>query len=156
MRLRSWFSLVFGVLICGGCSATGVSKSHSNTTVQHTAAPLAKGGAAAAKVVVSINPAGGSNEDAELVGRLGIRNGCVISGDTAETMVTLLFPRGTVYDEITSSIIFADQRRIAIGERFSSGGGFRSFTFAAEASGSGWREGCPLTVFHVNKMERLP
>jgi hypothetical protein len=123
---------------------------------EHPAAHLAKGRSAAAKVVVAINPVGGSNEDAELVGRLGIRDGCVISGDTGESIVTLIFPRGTIYDEMTSSIIFADHRRIAIGERITSGGGVQSFTSAAEASGSGWREGCPLKIFRVNKMERLP
>ena len=156
LRLRLWFPLMIGVFICGGCSGTVANKSHSNSTVQHTAAPLAKGEAAATKVVVAINPAGANDMEAELVGRLGIRDGCVISGITAESIVTLIFPRGTVYDEMTSSIIFSDHRRIAIGERITSGGGFQSFTSAAEASGSGWREGCPLKVFYVNKMERLP
>ncbi len=143
-RFKLCWVAVFGAFL-GGCAVVDT----------HTAAPLVKGRAATAKVVVAINPAGGSNEDAELVGRLGIRDGCVISGETAESIVTLIFPRGTIYDEMTSSIIFADHRRIAIGERITSGGGVQSFTSAAEASGSGWREGCPLKVFYVNKMKSL-
>jgi hypothetical protein len=149
LGVRSCFKvrwLAIFVAFLGGCAVVDT----------HKATPLAKGGAKAAKVVVAINPVGANDMDAELVGRLGIRQGCVISGDTAESIVTLIFPRGTVFDEMTSSIIFADQRRIAIGERFSSGGGVQSFKSAADASGSGWLEGCPLKVFYVNKMERRP
>jgi hypothetical protein len=136
--------------------AVAVFLAGCTTNTQSTAASPEMLRTPTAKVTLAINPAGGTSNEAGLPGQLGVLNGCVIAGDTPKAFVTLIFPRGTVYDARTSSVIFADGRHIRIGQQFLSSGYSETFNSAADASRSGWHAGCPLNVFYVNRMERQP
>ena len=141
--MRCWISVA---ALLAGCT----------TVTPPTATSIEKVRPATANVTLAINPAGGTSTEAGLSGYLAILNGCVIASDTPAPFVTLIFPRGTAYDVMTSSVTFADGRRIGIGQRFRSSGYSETFNSAADAKGSGWHEGCPLIVFYVNEMEKRP